>query len=151
MTLPSLNIKDYVIAGLLVLGLFLFANTYLSFNFLFVHWEGWKPRAERLQLAINEAAKESTRVEIRYIERAKEADDAHEVSKIIVRDAVVRYVDRVRTEVGICPAPESSDPRVSESVSADPYVPVRQSEVQRCADTAAYAVDAHNWAVETFK
>ena len=47
--IPVLGFKDYIIAGLGALCLLLAINTYLNFSFLFISWEGWKPKAHRFE------------------------------------------------------------------------------------------------------
>lgn len=73
--IPQLSLKDWIIAGLAVLVLLLTLNTYLSISIGPVGFEGWKPKAQRVEASLRtEAAK-------------------HEVTKASVEALVAKIAD----------------------------------------------------------
>lgn len=85
-------------------------------------------------------------------EDAHEADQKHDAGLPLVRAATDRYiaahrVQAPRNDSGTAAATAGAG--VSEEVPADTFVAVRDGDVQACADAVKYAVDAHDWAVNS--
>jgi hypothetical protein len=106
--------------------------------------------AERLQKALNDA-KEQTYTDI--AERIDDAQDNAQGAALSAADAFIA-ANRVRPEADRCPPGQAGGPAqgegagVSATVPASPVVAVSDADVRACSAVAAYAVGAHNWAVE---
>jgi hypothetical protein len=97
------------------------------------------------QKRVNDAA------QAHYERKANEADTRHDALVADVRTDTDRFIAnrRVRPQDRTCQAPaspSSDDPGVHDEVSANPVVAVSEPDVRACADAAAYAVSAYQWA-----
>lgn len=157
-----------VLIGLIVLML---VNTYADIRIPIpllpdIHYEGWKPKAQRLQHTIDEfdkAQKEAGRLaqaaleakEREYRNLAERIDDEHERAESAAMGAADRFIaaNRVRTACdrstpgATVASPEGGGARVPESVPTDSLVGVTDADVRACSAATAYAVKAHDWAV----
>lgn len=132
-------------------------------RFLFVHIEGWRPKAERFKAerdAVFEAAVEN-RVEQLAINRreqdrldneTEEAQHDHETRRAPIADATDRFI----TDRGMqcSPNPDSGGTSAAaqgDSASVPAPVPasvvVDTADVRACGDLYNYALSAHLWAV----
>lgn len=92
--------------------------------------------------------------EAKYVAQAEEIDRENEVELAGARVATDRYIaaHRVRSATverprgGASPAPEDSPPGVPTDVS-EGSVMVSDGDVRACSLAAAYATEAHNWAI----
>lgn len=163
--LMGLGLKDYVIAGLSALLILLVANTYLDVSLGPLHFEGWKPKAERLererniviaaqklaaekQKAVNDAKQKD------YDNAAEDSEDTKPLIDAAVDAAVAEYARTHRVRAGgSCPSSgtvtpaESGNPGVAESVPADSGVFVSDATLQALSGASSYAVACHNWAI----
>ena len=138
----------------------------LALALAFVMWradslsEGLERAKE--QIAAMEAASEAARVmqqavndaaEQRYQQLAERADDEHETTRIVVRDATDRFIrdNGVRPD-GQCVASGTPAPAASAGASVPVEVPATvvmdTGDVRACGDLYSYALEAHRWAVE---
>lgn len=128
-------------------------------------YEGWKPKAERLQRTIDtfdEAQKEARKLaeaavrakEQEWKDKADVADDRNELAQDSALDAAERYIAANR----MCPADRGSTRSASPAaapdrasvpagVPADRLVAVSDDDVRACSAATAYALSAHQWAV----
>ena len=108
-------------------------------------------QAEAQRLAL--AAKAAT--EARYKANAERVQNAYEAKSADVRSAAARFIDANRLRPGgvggsprqAASAADHSNPGVPVDVSTAALVAVSDVDVQRCSDTAAYAVAAREWAL----
>ena len=108
-------------------------------------------QAEAQRLAL--AAKAAT--EARYKANAERVQNAYEAKFADVRSAAASFIDANRLRPGgvggspgqAASATDHRNPRVPVDVSASALVAVSDVDVQRCSDTAAYAVAAREWAL----
>ena len=169
--LPSLQARAAALfAGLafrlVLIGIIaaLFANTYVDVRIPLpivpdLHWEGWKPKAERLQHTIDGFAKaqEQARIlaeqqlrakEAEYAAKARKADDEYQEAKAAAGDATARYIGTHRL---VCPSDrgtagptpataEDHDPGVPAGVPADALVAVGERDMHTVGDLYAYAL-----------
>jgi len=136
----------------------------LALALAFVMWraDSLSERLERAkeQIAAMEAASEAARViqqavndaaEQRYQQLAERADDEHETTRIVVRDATDRFIrdNGVRPE---CVASGTPAPAASAGSSVPVEVPATvvmdPGDVRACGDLYSYALEAHRWAVD---
>lgn len=160
--LPPLSIRDYIIVGLAALVLLLTLNTYLDLHIGPVGFEGWKPKAERMERErdqCHEAGEQNTKAqqaqkaayEARYKDLAHDADEQVERAQSDALAATERYIadHRVRPNQSGVSAPvaatDDSGSGVSESLPAG--IVMGEADVRACAALYPYAVEAHNWAV----
>lgn len=106
--------------------------------------------AERLQQAVNDAKEQA------YTDIAERIDDAQIDAQGAVLSAADQYIaaNRVRPQADRCASGGPSGPSegggagVPAEVPADTLVAISDADVRTCSAAAAYAVGAHNWALE---
>lgn len=103
-------------------------------------------QARARQIAVNQA--EQARLDA----ITKEADHAHEVTRVVVRDATDRFIaDRVQDRQCVASGTDSAaadtGSSVPESLPADPLVAVNASDVRACSEWVAYGLSAREWAL----
>lgn len=106
--------------------------------------EAAQEQARAAQIAVNQA--EQARLDA----VTKEADHAHEVTRVVVRDATDRFIadrvqDRQCVASGADSAADSDGAGVPESLPAT--VVVDTADVRACADLYAYSIAAREWAL----
>ena len=100
--------------------------------------------ARAAQIAVNQA--EQARLDA----ITKEADHAHETTRVVVRDATDRFIaDRVQDRQCVASGADSAAADTGASVpeSLPATVIVDTADVRACADLYAYAVNAREWAL----
>ena len=108
--------------------------------------EAAQEQARAAQVAVNEA--EQARLDA----ITKEADHAHETTRIVVRDATSDFIARngVRPD-NQCVASGTDSPADSDGASVPENLPasviVDTADVRACADLYAYSIAAREWAL----
>lgn len=131
---------------------------------------GWIKTAEdradtlkAIEFAQGEAARLARQArldaEAKYRTLAETSDAEIAQARTSAAAAAHRFIaaNRLRPEAARCPAGgaraagEGDGPGVPAPVPADPLVAVGEPDVHRCSAAAAYAVEAHNWALSLEK
>jgi hypothetical protein len=163
--IPPLGLKDYVIAGLAALCLLLTLNTYLDIHIGPVGFEGWKPKAERMERerdACHTASDQNTAAqkaqkaayEARYKDLAHDADKQVERAQSDALAATDRYIaaHRVRRdESGVsAPVAAASDSGAGSSDGASPapeLVAVGEEDIRICTTNTIRLEAVRDWAL----
>ena len=128
-----------------------------------IGYEGWKHRSARFEAALDKVAEDAVAARIeqervmqaeqdRLDNLAERANDDHETTRIIVRDATDRFIadNRVRPDNQCVPsgasAPASGD-SAAVPVAVPATVVMDSADVRACGDLYAYALAGHLWAV----
>ena len=148
--MPSLNIKDYVLAG-------------AGITLLAIALWGWRAdglraryKSERDQVrteyaifrtaiqakVANEVARQKEISRVSDIEHDKELADARSAADEYIRTHRVRFTAPIHSSA---PA-KAGNSGISETVSA-PAVMVSEDDVRLCSEWQAFGVAAHNWAM----
>lgn len=156
-----------IIAILLALNIAQAFNTYANLRFegplgIALGFEGWKPRAERFEDALDKVAEAQVearraqqavidREQARYDALAERIDANAAQTRATVADATNRFIERNRVQDRVC-SPSGTSAAASgdgagepEAVPASGFVAISDIDVQRCADATRYAVTAHEW------
>jgi hypothetical protein len=162
--LPPLSLKDYIIAGLAALVVLLTLNTYLDIHIGPVGFEGWRPKAERMERERDScitAGEQNTKAqqaqkaayEARYKDLAHDADEQVERAQSDALAATERYIadHRVRpNQGGVSAAIAASDDSGTESGvgpgSAPELVAVNEDDIRICTTNTVRLEAAREWA-----
>lgn len=169
---PSVTLKGIwaaliALAFLLALALLVVQTVRLEgFKIWPISVEGYVAKSERLQKDVTtckDAQEEAARAQQAVVDAAQRkydslkerADSNEKILNSMARSLTAAYADanRVRNAQAVDRAPSgadssagSDDPGISEAVPDGSFVAISESDLQACADSAAYAVAAHNWA-----
>jgi len=100
-------------------------------------------QARAAQIAVNQA--EQARLDA----VTKEANHAHEVTRVVVRDATDAFIDRMQDRQCVASGTDSPAADTGSSVpeSLPATVIVDTADVRACADLYAYSIAAREWAL----
>ena len=149
--MPSMNIKDYVLAGagiaLLALALWGWRVDGLRARYKSerdqVHTEYAIFRTAIQAKVANEVARQKDIARVSDIEHDKELADARSAADEYIRTHRVRLTAPIHSSA---PA-KAGNTAISETVSA-PVVMVSEDDVRLCSEWQAFGVAAHNWAMK---
>ena len=149
--MPSMNIKDYVLAGA---GIALLALALWGWRVdgLRARYKSERDQA-RTEYAIfrtaiqakvaNEVARQKEITRVSDIEHDKELADARSAADEYIRTHRVRLTAPIHSSA---PA-KAGNTAISQAMPARPDVVVSEADVRACTDAATYAMSAHNWAM----
>lgn len=125
--------------------------------------EGWKARANRFEAALDmvadaqitaRAAQQAAmdREQARYDELAERTQNAHETTRVVVRDATDAFIRDNGVQTGASCVPSASSAAASGDATPVPvevpaHVVLDTADVRACGDLYAYALASHLWAV----
>ena len=104
--------------------------------------------AARIAQEALRAAESRSQTQARKADHEHEAQlaDARSATDAAIRAGRVRYEALARNASGTAASPQGGNPGLPQDLSADPFVAIRQSDMQACAVDATVAVNAVTWA-----
>lgn len=165
--LATLQVKDWIIAGLaslcLLMGVLCFVSVSLPFGVTLEGWRPWGLRMERERNALIDAQKAAGKAQqtvndaqqTKYDNAAKGSEDEKKLTDVAVRDAVAEYIrDRRVPAGGSCPS-RNPDPAAESGVAGvDQGLPpigdisISEPDLRALSEASSYAVACRAFVIE---